>query len=373
MTEAKKTALFSEHKKLGAKTIDFGDWLMPVSYSSVLEEHKNVREKVGVFDVSHMGEVFIRGKNALSFVNHLTINDASKLKDGSGQYTAMCNEKGGMIDDLIIYRLDAEQFLFCVNASNQEKDFQWIDAKKSLFKDVSVTNESESYSQLAIQGPLSAEAITDLPLSDADKQAITDLAYTHIKKLELFGVPAYIARTGYTGEKGFEIYCSSEVAIKTWQHLIENKHKTGLLPIGLGARDTLRLEACYLLYGNDMDETATPLEVGISWATKLEKEDFIGKRALIEQKQEGVPRKLIAFKLEDPGVARSGMKVFKDGEAIGQVTSGSVLPTVGGAGGLALVKKEAVVINDSIEIEVRGKRKLAKVFKKPLYSAKVKD
>lgn len=365
-----RTPLYEAHKALKAKMIPFGGWDMPVSYSSVLQEHKAVREACGVFDVSHMGEVTVKGKGAEAFLQAITINDIKKLGDGNGQYSAILNPNGGMIDDLIIYRIGSGDYLICVNASNADKDFAWIKEQAAKFKDVAVANESPNYSQLAVQGPKAPQAVAAL-LSSSDAQKLAQLPYTHIMTATVQGKPCFIARTGYTGERGFELYLPNSTAPGAWDALLATAAVTGIQPIGLGARDTLRLEACYLLYGNDMDDSVTPLEAGISWAVAIDKPDFIGKAALVKQKEQGLPRGMFCFTM-DEGIPRHDMPVYKGNDLIGKVTSGSVLPTIGGAGGMALLDPKKVKLGDEVEIDVRGKRKLARLVKKPLYKAKVK-
>lgn len=366
-----RTPLYEAHKALKAKMIPFGGWDMPVSYSTVLLEHKAVRETCGVFDVSHMGEVTVKGKGAEAFLQHITINDIARLHDGQGQYTAILNPNGGMIDDLIIYRLAANDYLICVNASNTDKDFAWIKEQSTKHQGVTVANESPHFSQLAVQGPNAPEAVAAI-LSTSDAAKLKALAYTHIMPATYKGHGCYIARTGYTGELGFELYLPNEVASAAWDALLATAPKTGIQPIGLGARDTLRLEACYLLYGNDMNDGVSPLEAGISWAVAIDKPDFIGKSALVKQKELGVPRAMYCFVMDGDGIPRHDMEVYKGTELIGKVTSGSVLPTVGGAGGMALLDPKKVKVGDQVEVDVRGKRKLARLVKKPLYKAKVK-
>ncbi len=369
--DARKTPLYESHKALKAKMVPFGGWLMPVSYAGVLAEHKAVREDCGVFDVSHMGEVFVSGQDAAKFLQSITINDINKLADGSGQYSAILHPTGGMIDDLIIYRLKANEFLICVNASNTDKDFQWIKSQSAKFPGVAVTNESAKYSQLAIQGPKSQQVVGSL-VASVDKDTFAKLDYMGIMTLNFFGVKSFMARTGYTGEQGYELYVPNEVAARLWDAVIAMGPKFGVQPIGLGARDTLRLEPCYLLYGNDMNDDVSPLEAGIAWAVRLDKGDFIGKDALIKQKEAGLNRQMFAFKMEEDGIPRHDMPVFKNGEAIGTVTSGSVLPTVGGSGGMALLNPKKVCVGDTVDVDIRGKRKLARLVQKPLYKAKVK-
>jgi aminomethyltransferase len=360
-----KTALFEQHKLAGAKMVPFGGWKMPVSYAGVLKEHESVRTGCGVFDVSHMGEIFVSGKEAEKFLQLMTINDITRLSQGKGQYTAILNEKGGMIDDLIVYCIGEDRYLICANASNCQKDYEWIKQHASDFE-VTVENQSDAFNQLAIQGPASTKAL--ISVLPEHKDVISGLDYMGISTIQLSGQTAYLARTGYTGESGFEVYLPESGAIELWKKLLASDM---VQPIGLGARDTLRLEACYLLYGNDMNETVSPLEAGIGWATKLDF-DFIGRDALLVQKEQGVKRKLVAFKMLDGGIPRHDMAVFSGDENIGTVTSGSVLPTVGGAGGLALLNSDFANIGNKVEIDVRGKRKLAEVVKKPLYIARVK-
>ncbi len=363
----RKTTLYDIHKELGARMVDFGGWDMPIQYTGVIDEHKAVREKCGLFDVSHMGEILVTGKDSANFLQFITINDVKNLTDGKGQYTAILNDEGGMIDDLILYRLEDDLFLICANASNIDKDFTWIKKQASSF-DVQVTDESSKYSQIAIQGPLSTKAIEAV---FDESENISRLPYTGIISISYGNHSVLLARTGYTGEKGYEIYLPNEAADSLWLDLLNSSEDVS--PVGLGARDTLRLEACYLLYGNDMNESVSPLEAGIGWATKLDKGDFIGRDSLIKQKNQGVKRRVYAFILEDKGIARSGMDIYLGDEKIGHVTSGSVLPSLGANGGMALLDAHRVKVNDEVFVDVRGKRKLAKIMKRPLYSAKVKS
>ena len=367
--EACKTPLYEAHLERKAKMVDFGGWSMPVSYESVLTEHKTVREGCGIFDVSHMGEIHVKGPEAQNFLQWVTINDIRRLKNGGGQYTAILNDRGGMIDDLIIYRLADDEFFICMNASNRDKDFAWIKDKSASFK-VTVENESDVWAQIAVQGPNSTEALTAL-LSSGDAMTLRALAYTNIMKAPIAGKPSLIARTGYTGEHGYEIYLPASAAKHAWMSLLEQATKCGVRPIGLGARDTLRLEACYLLYGNDMNDDVTPLEAGISWATKIDKGDFIGREALIAQKTRGLARQMVAFKMLDDGIPRHGMKIYQGDILAGEVTSGSVLPTVGGAGGLALVSS-TLREGDEFLVDIRGMKKRARIVRKPLYAARTK-
>lgn len=364
----KKTPLHALHKKHGARMVPFGGWDMPVQYEGVIAEHKRVRQDCGVFDVSHMGEIFVTGPDAASFLQSLTINDIHRLNVGNGQYSAILTDQGGFVDDLIIYRLDSEQYLICVNASNIEKDYQWLVSQKKS-ENLEISNQSAQWSQLAIQGPRSLDAIKTL-LNTEDQARVGGLAYTDIIKVQCFGKTAYLARTGYTGEWGYELYMPNEIAAPCFETLLE---KSSARPIGLGARDTLRLEASYLLYGNDMDESVTPIEAGIAWAVRLDKGEFKGRSVLEAQKNGSRPaRKMVCFTLEEQGIPRSGMDVYKGDKKIGRVTSGSFLPSLEAAGGMALIEKDAAAVGDQVEIDIRGKRKVAKLVKRPLYSPKVK-
>lgn len=366
--DIKKTPLHALHKQLKAKMVPFGGWDMPVQYESVLAEHKWVREECGIFDVSHMGEIIVEGADALKYLQGITVNDVAKLEIGHGQYSALPTEDAGFVDDLIIYRIGETKYLLCVNASNIEKDFAWL-KKHQASHHITLKNESEIWSQLAIQGPKSEETLKTI-LSADDQKKVSALPYTNITEATIHGKKSYVARTGYTGEKGYEIYVPNETAPAVFSELLE---KTKAKPIGLGARDTLRLEACYLLYGNDMDETVSPIEAGIGWAVRFDKGDFLGKAKMEAQKAgTAEARKMVAFKLEDEGIARHGMDVYVGDRKVGTVTSGSVLPTVEGAGGMALIAKDAGQLGDTVEIDIRGKRKLARLVKRPLYSAKVK-
>ncbi len=360
------TALYSSHKNLKAKIVPFAGWMMPVSYEGVLAEHKVVRQGCGIFDVSHMGELFIEGPGALDYLQFMTINDVAKLGVGMGQYTAILNDQGGMIDDLILYRTDDTKYLICMNASNILKDSTWFFEHIKKF-DVQVKNESDSWSQIAVQGPKSEKVMTQI-----FGEKILKMDYMSIIQERFQDSSVWIARTGYTGESGFEIYLPNLLAAAFWEKLLSSSEP--VKPCGLGARDTLRLEACYLLYGNDMNDTVSPLEAGIGWATKLHKLDFIGKTALVTQKEQGIKRQIFTFKMLDEGIPRHGMKVYAGEKELGEVTSGSVLPTLGGAGGMALLQRLPKLSEGSVvEIDIRGERKKAIICKRPLYLAKTKN
>lgn len=367
-----KTPLHSRHKNLKAKLLNFNGWDMPISYESVLNEHHFVRQNTGLFDVSHMGEVFVSGPQTIAFLQHITINDVSKLNDCQGQYTAMCLPSGGIIDDLILYRIKEDRFLLCLNAGNIEKDFQWINEQSKQFS-VEVENQSRQWGQLAVQGPKCLDPLNKVFPNDH----LGDMNYCDLKECLFESKSIFIARTGYTGEKGFEIYAPNESVGALWDRLMEQIDSEGnplVKAIGLGARDTLRLESCYLLYGNDINEETTPLQAGISWATKLNKGEFIGREALISEKENGLKKKLYAFKMVDSAIPRKDMEITLGGERIGNICSGSVLPTVGGAGGLCYIdSKYDLKAGDHICVNVRGKEKKAILVKKPFYQANVKN
>ena len=369
--ELKKTPLVEKHRLLKAKLIAFGEWLMPIQYEGVLKEHQAVREACGLFDVSHMGEIFIEGDDAFSFLQKITINDVHKLELGQGQYTAFCLPSGGLIDDLILYRLEEKLFLACVNASNTDKDFAWMEKQATGFHQLSLTNKSKEWAQLALQGPKSEEALSSLLLEE-DKEKLQNQKYMQIQNYQLLAHPVFVARTGYTGEKGYELYLSPEASQEVWDMLFEKNQGLGLKPIGLGARDTLRLEASYPLYGNDLSETINPLEAGLAWAVKLQAKDFIGKKKLLEEKKEGLKRKLCCFKMQEAGIARAGMSLYKDEKKIGLVTSGSYLPSLSEAGGLCLLDKGYWQEETCLTVDIRGKKKNCIVTKRPLYTARTK-
>ena len=355
-----KTALFDEHQNLGAKMIDFGGWQMPVQYSSIIEEHKAVRNKAGLFDVSHMGEILITGKNSLSLVQRLVTNDASKLTKGEVLYTPMCYEDGGIVDDLLVYRTDVDEYLLVVNASNTTKDLRWVKKNAELFKEVEVEDKSEYYSLIALQGPISREIIQ--PLVEKD---ISDLKYYNFLETEIAGVKAIVSRTGYTGELGYEIYLEDDDAVTVWNALMEEGSDKGLKPAGLGARDTLRLEKALCLYGNDIDQTTNPLEAGLSWTVKFGKDDFNGKSELEKVKENGVQRKLVGFIMEERGIPRHGYDIKIDNEVVGEVTSGSYSPTLDENIGLAYIDNDKASEDTELDICIRKREVKAKIIKTP--------
>lgn len=359
MTELKRTPLFEMYKDYGAKTIDFGGWDLPVQFSSIKEEHEAVRTKAGLFDVSHMGEIEVKGKDSLAYLQKMMTNDISKLKDGGAQYTAMCYADGGTVDDLLVYKKADEDYLLVVNASNIEKDFDWL--VSHVTEEVEVTNISDSIAQLAIQGPLAEQALQKLTNTD-----LSEIKFFKFKEnVEINGVAALVSRTGYTGEDGFEIYCLKEHAVELWNAILKDE---SVVPCGLGARDTLRFEANLALYGQELSKDITPLEAGIGFAVKTNKEeDFFGKEVLKDQKENGVPRKLVGIEMIDKGIPRHGYEVYVGEELIGEVTTGTQSPTLKKNIGLALLKKDFTELETEVEVQVRKKRLKAKIIKTPFY------
>lgn len=360
--ELKRTPLFNEYAKHGAKTIDFGGWDLPVQFSSIKEEHDAVRNRAGLFDVSHMGEIFVEGKDALKFLQKLLSNDISKITFGKAQYNAMCYENGGVVDDLIVYYLSENCYLLCVNAANIEKDFEWM--KKHIEGDVTVTNKSDDYALIALQGPLSEEVLqtlTEFILSEMKPFAFReDVVMGDYKVL--------VSRSGYTGEDGFELYGQPEAIVSLWNKILEAGKDKGVVPAGLGARDTLRFEAGLPLYGQELSKDISPLEGGIGFAVKLQKDsDFIGKAALVKQKEEGIPRKIIGVEMIDKGIPRHGYKVLKDGEVIGEITTGTQLPSTKRNVGNALIDSTYAELGIEVEIEIRNKHLKAVTVEKPFY------
>jgi aminomethyltransferase len=362
MSQLKKTALNDAHRKLGGRMIDFGGWDMPVQYpAGTIEEHMAVRSAVGIFDVSHMGEIEIRGPQALDLVQHLTTNDAGKLDDGQAQYSALTYPEGTFVDDILIHRFAPDHYFLCVNASNTDKDFAWIDGH-TLDYDAEATNVSANYTQLAIQGPKALETLqplTGVPLDE--------IKYYWFARGDVDGVPAIIARTGYTGEDGFEIYFDPDESDHVWNKILESGEPRGILPCGLAARNTLRLEAKMALYGNDIDSATTVLEADLGWICKLDKGDFIGRDRLLQQKEGGLTRKLVGFEMTDKGVARDHYPIFIDDREAGVVTSGSFAPYLKKNIGLAYLPIEHTGVGTAFEVDVRGRRLAAQVVRTPFY------
>ncbi len=357
--ELKVTPLNEAHKKLGAKMVDFGGWQMPVQYQGIIEEHMAVRTKAGLFDVSHMGEVWISGKDALKFVQKMVTNDVSKMEQGQILYAIFCNEKGGTVDDLLVYKMGEERYLLVVNAGNREKDVKWLFDNKE--GNVSIDDKSDDTAQLALQGPLALEVLQ--PITDIDLGQIKYYGWAYGK---VNGIDCLISRTGYTGEDGFEVYMAPEYAVDLWEKTLEIG-KDSIVPVGLGARDTLRFEAGMPLYGHELGEDISPLEAKLGKFVVLDKEYFIGIEALRKQKQEGVSRKLVGFEMIDRGIARSEYKVYADDKEVGFVTTGSPAPYLNKNVGNALIEVEYATIGRELLIDIRGKMKKANTIATPFY------
>ncbi len=358
----KKTPLNQAHRDLGARMVDFGGWDMPVQYSGVIDEHLAVRSAAGLFDVSHMGEIEVRGAGALDYIQFLTINDASKLVDEQVQYSAICYEDGGVVDDVTLYRFSAEHYMFCVNAANIEKDFAWMQQvlADGNLPDVELENVSDKVGQIALQGP-KAELILSR-LTDTDLAAVKYYNFTEGK---VDGAECIISRTGYTGEDGFELYCAAEKAEALWTHLLIAGKPEGLVPVGLGARDTLRLEKKYALYGHEITKDINPLEAGLGWITKLDKSSFVGREALVALKEQGVPRRLVGIKMSAPGIPRESYPVFTGDKEVGVVTSGTMSPSLKVGIALALIDSGSAAIGTGVEIGIRNKKVRAEIVKTP--------
>ncbi|PLV58967.1 glycine cleavage system aminomethyltransferase GcvT [Thermotoga sp. KOL6] len=359
----KKTPLYEKHVDLGAKMVDFAGWSMPLYYTSIFEEVKAVREAVGVFDVSHMGEILIEGVDTEAFVDFLVTNDFSNIPSGKAMYTVMCNERGGIIDDLVVFKIESTKAIMVVNAANIEKDFNWVKAHVDGF-DVRVSNVSEETSLIAFQGPRAQEALQSVMKINLD-----EISYYSFQETKINDIDVLVSRTGYTGEDGFELMVNSNDAVEIWNLLVRLAGEIGGKPAGLGARDVCRLEAAYLLYGQDMDENTNPFEVGLSWVVKMNK-NFIGKEALLEAKNR-VTRKIAALVLSGRRIARKGYKVLKDGMNVGEVTSGNFSPTLNKSIALAFVPK-TLKVGDLLEVVFPNDSVKAEIVKKPFYKGSVR-
>jgi len=360
-TESKRTPFYEMHLRDGARMVSFAGFVMPILYHSIVAEHRKVRSSVGMFDLSHMGEIEIRGPEALRFVQKVTINDASKLVPYQVQYSAFCYPDGGIVDDLLVYRLE-DYFLLVVNATNIAKDFNWL--KENLEGDVELENRSDQTSLLAVQGPRAEEVLTKLTKAD-----LPGLRYYWASRGEVNGVEMLCSRTGYTGEDGFELYFPPKFASQLWDSVGEAGREYEIEPIGLGARDSLRLEMGYCLYGNDIDETTTPLEAGLGWITKLEAKDCIGKRALLAQRERGIKRKLVAIELEGEAFPRKGYPIYLDGKEQRIITSGIFSPSLNSGIAMGYLPVEASVIGSKVQVEIRGRLVAGRVVKSPFYKS----
>jgi aminomethyltransferase len=360
-TALKRTPLNEEHRALGARMVEFGGWDMPVQYSGILEEHRAVRARAGLFDVSHMGEFRVEGPGALAFLQHLVPNDVSRLAINQALYTQLCLPDAGTIDDLIIYHLGENHYMLVVNAANIDKDFAWVKEQSGDF-DVTLANISDETALVALQGP---EALAILqPLTEID---LSGIVYYHCAPGQVDGIDCIISRTGYTGEDGFELYCAPGDVVALWRALLAAGKGRALLPAGLGARDTLRLEAGYCLYGHELDETTNPLEAGLGWTVKLNKGDFIGHDALAAIKAQGLKRRLVGIEMVERGVCRGGYAIYDNGRQVGVLTSGAPSPTVGKNIGMGYVEIADAVPGKAVQVDIRGKHTAAQIVALPFY------
>ncbi len=364
----KRTVLYNKHTALGARMVEFGGWDMPVQYTGIIEEHKTVRSFAGVFDVSHMGQIFVSGKQSVDFLQSIVPQDISKLKLLKAEYCQLPQTDGGLVDDLIIYRLEEDNFLVIANAANIQKDFDWLKANIKNF-DVTIDNKSQDYSMLALQGPKAANIVEKLGLSIENQPA-----FFTIKDFNIDGLNGYISRTGYTGEDGFEFIVKNEYAAILWDMIFKAGEQFNVKPIGLGARDTLRLEAALMLYGNDLTEKTTPVEAGLKWSIPVEKiPDYNGKDVILGQIKNGVQKKLIGFVMTDRAIPRHEYDIYFNGHKTGVVTSGGYSPTLDKNIGMGYVDtKDNITLDATIEIMVRNKLYKAKVVKRPFVAKKYK-
>ncbi len=359
---AQRTPLYDAHVRAGARMVEFAGWEMPVQYEGILAEHAAVRERVGLFDVSHMGEVVFRGPRAFEDLQRLFTNDLARCADGQAQYGCLCRDGGGIVDDVVVYRRSPRDLLVCVNAANRAKDFEWLRDHAAAAQ---VDNESDAWGQLALQGPRAVDTLQKLTSA-----RLSAVGTYHFTDAEVAGIACMLARTGYTGEDGFELFCAADRAPRLWAALMEAGEALGIRACGLGARDSLRLEMAYRLYGSDMDDTTTPLEAGLSWVVKLDKGDFVGRDALRKQKEAGVPRKLVGFTLTESGIPRHGYAVLQDGKQVGNVTSGTKSPTLGTSIGLAYVPPGLAAEGSTFSVDIRGRAAAARVVKTPFHVKK---
>jgi aminomethyltransferase len=355
-----RTPLYDRHRALGARVVDFAGWEMPVSYRGAAEEHRAVRERCGLFDVSHMGEVEVDGSGAAAWCNRLTVNDVARLREGEGQYSVLCDERGGVVDDLIVYRTGGERFLLVVNASTTADDIAWMRAHAA--DGARLVDRSAETALLALQGPAAADVLAGLTALD-----LRGVRSFTVHDATVAGEAVRVARTGYTGEDGFELFVASDRAAALWDALLAAMARVDGLPCGLAARDTLRLEAALPLYGSDMDRTTTPLEAGLGWVVKLDKGPFVGREALAAERDAGVPRRLVGIQMDDAGVPRHGHPVCAGERTVGHVTSGTKSPTLGTFIGMAYVPRELAAPGTRLEVDVRGRRHAAHVVQRPFY------
>jgi len=357
----RESPLHDAHVAAGGRLVDFAGWRLPIQYRGVIEEHNTVRTKVGLFDVSHMGEVSVRGSQALDFLQHVTCNNVARLSPGRAHYSGLMTPEGCFVDDLLVYQLGDDDYLLVINAANSAKDVAWLDRHASEF-DVQVSDDSARWCQLALQGPQAETVLASL--IDLD---LPSIRYYGFERTLLCGADCIVSRTGYTGEDGFEIYGPAAAGLSLWSALIEAGAPHGIAPIGLGARDTLRLEAKMTLYGNDIDDSTTAYEADLAWIVKLKKGDFVGREALVQQRRDGLKRKLVGFEMRGRAIARHGFMAVLDRRPVGQVTSGSFAPYLKKNIGLAYLPIEMTEVGTAFEVEIRGRTEPADVVATPFY------
>ena len=361
-THLKRTPLYECHIEAKARIVPFAGYEMPVQYAGVIEEHRAVRTGVGLFDVSHMGEIEVTGKRALDFVQFVTCNDASKLVVGRAQYSGLMTPRGTFVDDLLVHKMSDEHYFLVVNAANKDKDYAYLCAQAAAFDWVEVRDRSADYAQIAVQGPKALPTVQKLTATKLD-----EIKYYRFVEGAVDGAKSIIARTGYTGEDGFEVYLAPGDAPRIWRKLLAAGAEFGIIPTGLGARDTLRFEACMPLYGNDIDDTTTPFEAGLAWIVKLEKGGFLGRDPLLHQQAEGIRRKLVGFEMSGRGIARHGYPIWAGGKEVGAVTSGTHSPTLGKALGMGYVPVALSDVGSQFEVEIRDQKVAAQVIEMPFY------
>ncbi len=356
----KRTSLYEIHREAGARSVEFAGWEMPVLFTGIIEEHLAVRSSAGLFDISHMGEIEVAGPEADDFLQHTLTNDLSRIGNGEALYTVMCYENGGIVDDLLVYRLSGRKYLLCVNAANAKKDYEWLLENRK--GDVEITDNTDDYALLALQGPIAVNILE--PLVSRDIKSMKK--FSHFTD-EVDGVEAIVARTGYTGEDGFEIFIPAESGPRLWERLISLGSEHGIKPAGLGARDTLRLEMGYLLYDHEISADTNPLEAGLGWLVKFDKGDFLGREALLSVKEKGLERRLVGIEMIDRGIPRHGYKMFGEGLDVGYITSGNMSPSLRIPIGMGYVSSSLSGIGTELEVEIRSQRRKARVVKLPFY------
>ncbi len=360
MAEVKITPLYNAHLAAGAKMVEFGGWLMPVQYEGILKEHQTVRSAAGLFDVSHMGEIEVLGSGAQAFIQKIITNDLSRLHPGSALYTPMCHPEGGTVDDLLVYQLEVDRYLLVVNASNTEKDHLWLTNQAP--EDVTILDVSGQTGQLALQGPLALQILQKLtPVN------LSEITYFNFVQGQVQGVHCLISRTGYTGEDGFELYFAAEQAEILWQAILSAGLPEGLKPVGLGARDTLRFEACLALYGHELTDSISPVMAGLGWTVKFNKPEFTGRESLLKEKEAGPGHKLVGLEMIGRGIPRQGYPISQEGQEVGWITSGTFAPTIGKNLGLGYVAVQWAEVGTELDVLVRGKPLKARVVPKPFY------